>query len=120
MPQYLPNQIDDANLAYYYTEQQTSHGIYYRLNGSNDQFPPGFYASQRYCIYAIDFLSTSLLTVGLGMLLANPLPVNLLRALHPLCQQYTLALLYILGSRWIIKSIDILLFAFGLTMEGHP
>jgi hypothetical protein len=57
MPQYLPNQIDDANLAYYYTAQQTSHGIYYRLNGSNDQFPPGFYASQRYCLYAIDFTS---------------------------------------------------------------
>ncbi|KAH7412156.1 hypothetical protein DE146DRAFT_628146 [Phaeosphaeria sp. MPI-PUGE-AT-0046c] len=47
MPQYLPNQIDDANLAYYYTAQETSDGLYYRLTRSNNQFPSGFYASQR-------------------------------------------------------------------------
>lgn len=65
-------------------------------------------------------LSTSLLTVGLGMLPVDPLPANLLQALHPLYQQSTSVLLYMLGSRWIIKSIDILLFVFGRTMEEHP
>lgn len=47
MTNYKPGQIDDANLAYYYTAQTTEHGIYYRLKTPKEGFPSGFYASER-------------------------------------------------------------------------
>jgi hypothetical protein len=47
MSQYRPSQIDNANLAYYYTAEQTPNGTYYRLNQSKAEFPSGFYASER-------------------------------------------------------------------------
>ena len=41
-------QIDDANLSYYYTAEQTAYGTYYRLKGPAPGFPEGFYASTRW------------------------------------------------------------------------
>jgi hypothetical protein len=40
-------QIDDAKLSYYYRPEATEYGTYYRLKEKVDDFPKGFYASER-------------------------------------------------------------------------
>lgn len=48
MSSYRPDQIDEANLAYYYEAVNDARGVYYQLKREAPQdFPASFWASQR-------------------------------------------------------------------------
>ncbi|KAI4657732.1 uncharacterized protein J4E78_006120 [Alternaria triticimaculans] len=79
MVQYLPNQIDAANLAYHYTAEQTAYGIYYRRNGNDDQFPAGFYESES---QPASNVSNSLPTIALSICVFKGFPLDYQKYRH--------------------------------------
>jgi hypothetical protein len=60
MPPLTSADIDDANLLYYYTTEQTLYGPYYRLNQTKEGFPAGFYGSERPVQFPDDYVHSNL------------------------------------------------------------